>query len=106
MDVELGLSTRRLLSVVLFFSLCLAAARAQAQSRLDGIGQVLAVDEENSTLSVHHGAMGSMPPMRMRLPVNKIELLRGLKKGDMIHFVLEVEDGILQVTSIEKIEDR
>ena len=91
-----------LASIAFGFGLCLIAAVAQAQSRIDGVGLVLAVDEASSTLSVDHGPMGPMPPMRMRLPVHKAELLRGLKKGDVIHFVLEVQDGVLQVTSIEK----
>lgn len=67
---------------------------------------MLAVDEANSTLSVDHGPMGFMPPMRMRLPVSKVELLRGLKKGDVIRFSLEVHDDALQITSVEKIDDR
>ncbi len=95
-----------LLSLVLFFSLCLAADRVQAQSRMDGVGRVLAVDEANGTLSVDHGPMGAMPPMRMRLPVHNLEALKGIKVGDVIHFVLEVQNDALGVTSIEKTDDR
>lgn len=109
MDVRLRSWSAWLLSVVLFFSLCLAVtAHLEAQSRLEGDGRVLGVDEPNRMLFLAHGPIpGFMPtPMRHGFAVHRVELLRGLKKGDMVHFVLEVENDILGISSIQQIEDR
>ena len=96
------------LSTALFVSLCLAVAlNVDAQSRFEGNGRVLGVDEEKRMLFVAHGPIpGFMPPMRHGFEVHRVELLRGLKKGDMIHFVLEVQNEIFGISSIEQIEDR
>ena len=95
-------------SLVLFLSVCLAAAsHLQAQSRFEGKGRVLGVDEEKRMLFLAHGPIpGFMPPMRHGFEVHRVELLRGLKKGDVIHFVLEVQNEIFGISSIEQIEDR
>ena len=95
-------------SIALFVSLCLAVAlNVHAQSRLEGNGRVLGVDEEKRMLFLAHGPIpGFMPPMRHGFEVHRVELLRGLKKGDMVHFVLEVQNEIVGISSIEQIEDR
>jgi Cu/Ag efflux protein CusF len=95
-------------SIALFVSLCLAVAlNVHAQSRFEGNGRVLGVDEEKRMLFLAHGPIpGFMPPMRHGFEVHQVELLRGLKKGDMVHFVLEVQNEILGISSIKQIEDR
>ena len=95
-------------SIALFVSLCLAVAlNVHAQSRFEGNGRVLGVDEEKRMLFLAHGPIpGFMPPMRHGFEVHRVELLRGLKKGDMVHFVLEVQNEILGISSIKQIEDR
>jgi Cu/Ag efflux protein CusF len=95
-------------SIALFVSLCLAVAlNVHAQSRFEGNGRVLGVDEEKRMLFVAHGPIpGFMPPMRHGFEVHQVELLRGLKKGDMVHFVLEVQNEIFGISSIKQIEDR
>ena len=96
-------------SIALFVSLCLAVAlNVHAQSRYEGKGQVLGVDEEKRMLFVAHGPIpGFMPrPMRHGFEVHRVELLKGLQKGDMVHFVLEVQNEIFGISSIEQIEDR
>ena len=108
MGVRLRSWSAWLLSVVLFFSLCLVVGDVHAQDRLEGDGRVLGVDEPNRMLFLAHGPIpGFMPaPMRHGFAVHRVELLRGLKKGDMVHFVLEVENDILGISSIEQLEDR
>ena len=95
-------------SIALFVSLCLAVAlNVHAQSRFEGNGRVLGVDEEKRMLFLAHGPiLGFMPPMRHGFEVHQVELLRGLKKGDMVHFVLEVQNEIFGISSIKQIEDR
>ena len=95
-------------SIALFVGLCLAVAlNVHAQSRFEGNGRVLGVDEEKRMLFVAHGPIpGFMPPMRHGFEVHRVELLRGLKKGDMVHFVLEVQNEIFGISSIKQIEDR
>ena len=95
-------------SIALFVSLCLAVAlNVHAESRFEGNGRVLGVDEEKRMLFVAHGPIpGFMPPMRHGFEVHRVELLRGLKKGDMVHFVLEVQNEIFGISSIKQIEDR
>jgi Cu/Ag efflux protein CusF len=84
------------------------AAHLEAQSLLEGDGRVLGVDEPNRMLFLAHGPIpGFMPtPMRHGFAVHRVELLQGLKKGDMVHFVLEVENDILGISSIRQLEDR
>lgn len=96
-------------SIALFVSLCLAVAlNVHAQSRFEGNGRVLGVDEEKRMLFLAHGPIpGFMPrPMRHGFEVHRVELLKGLQKGDMVHFVLEVQNEIFGISSIKQIEDR
>ena len=93
----------------LIVALCMAVAmKTNAQSRFEGNGRVLGVDEEKRMLFLAHGPIpGFMPrPMRHGFEVHRVELLRGLKKGDMVHFVLEVQNEIFGISSIKQIEDR
>ena len=107
MDETIKRWGQRLLAIVLFSSLFLGAADLHAQDRYQGKGQVLGVDEEKRMLFLAHGPIpGFMPPMRHGFEVHRVELLRGLKKGDMVHFVLEVQNEIFGISSIEQIEDR
>jgi len=109
MNIELQCWSRRVLSIGLLFGLCLVAAvSVNAQDRLEGNGRVIRADEENKTLFLAHGPIpGFMPaPMRHGFTVHRVELLKGLKAGDMVHFVLEVQDEILGISSIEPIGSR
>ena len=107
MDVRVADWGRWAWLIALFVSLCLAVAlNVNAQSRLEGNGRVLGVDEEKRMLFLAHGPIpGFMPPMRHGFEVHRVELLKGLKKGDTVHFVLEVQNEILGISSIEKAND-
>jgi Cu/Ag efflux protein CusF len=106
MDERIKRWGQRLLAIVLFSCLSLGAADLHAQDRYQGKGQVLGVDEEKRMLFLAHGPIpGFMPPMRHGFEVHRVELLRGLKKGDTVHFVLEVQNEILGISSIEKAKD-
>jgi Cu/Ag efflux protein CusF len=109
MDVKWHHWNRRLLSMVLFLSLWLGvAAHLHAQSRYEGDGRVIRVDEAEHMLFLAHGPIpGFMPmPMRHGFAVHRDELLKGLKAGDTVHFVLEVQNDILGISSVEQIGDR
>ena len=96
------------LLVALFSSLCLApVVNVVADSRYEGEGQVLCVDVEKHMLFVAHGPIpGFMPrPMRHGFEVHKVELLKGLEKGDRVRFVLEVQDEIFGISSVEKVKE-
>jgi Cu/Ag efflux protein CusF len=99
--------SQRLLAIVLFSSLSLGGADLYGQDQYQGTGQVLGVDEEKRMLFVAHGPIpGFMPaPMRHGFEVHRVELLKGLQKGDMVRFVLETQNEIFGISSIEKIGD-
>ena len=98
---------RWLSSLAFLLNLSLTAGGLQAQDRYQGEGQVIGVDEEKRMLFLAHGPIpGFMPrPMRHGFEVHRIELLRGLQKGDMVRFVLEVQNEIFGISSIEKAGD-
>ena len=109
MQMTQGVWNPRPLWIVLLMTLHLAVAPPlQAQDKYEGNGRVLGVDEEKHTLFLAHGPIpGFMPaPMRHGFEVHRVELLRGLQKGDTVHFVLEVQNEILGISSIEKTGDR
>lgn len=96
---------RVVLVIVLGCSLA-AAIQVDAQSRYEGDAKVLKVDEENNMLFLAHGPIeGLMPPMRHGFIVHKPELLKGVKKGDTIHFILEIQNDAIGVTGISQIKD-
>jgi len=106
-DVRIKLSSRWLLSIAIFLSLCLGAAGTlNAQDRYEGNGKIIRVDEAERMLFLAHGPIrGFMPvPMRHGFAVHRDELLRGLKTGDLVHFVLEVQNDVLGISSIEVIK--
>ena len=108
MNVRIFPWGRLLVSSALLLGLCLAVATGlHAQSRLEGDGKVIKVDEAEHMLFLAHGPIpGFMPrPMRHGFAVHRDELLKGLKVGDMVHFVLEVQNDILGITSIEQMKD-
>ena len=108
MDERIKRWGQRLLAIVLFSGVSLVAADLHAQDRYQGEGRVLGMDESKRMLFIAHGPIpGFMPaPMRHGFEVHRVELLQGLKKGDMVHFVLEVQNEIFGISSIEQIEDR
>ncbi len=108
MEMSVKPHGRWLHSTVLFSLVWLAAAvGVDAQDRLQGEGRVIGVDESKRMLFVAHGPIpGFMPqPMRHGFEVHRVELLRGLKKGDTIRFVLEVQNEILGISSIEQVKE-
>ena len=108
MDLRVTRWGRWLPAIILFLGLSSAAAGLHAQDRYQGEGQVLGVDEEKRMLFLAHGPIpGFMPrPMRHGFEVHRIELLNGLQKGDMVRFVLETQNEIFGISSIERIGDR
>ncbi len=107
MERRVQLRGRRVLWVLLLLSLCLSVADVGAQDRYQGEGRVLGLDEEKRMLFLAHGPIpGFMPrPMRHGFEVHRVELLRGLRKGDTVRFVLEVQNEILGISTIEQVNE-
>lgn len=99
--------TRLMVAIVIASGLSMAVvADVSAQSRFEGDAKVLRVDEENNMLFLAHGPIeGLMPPMRHGFVVHKPELLKDVKKGDTIHFILEIQNEAIGVTGISQIKD-
>ncbi len=67
-----------------------ALTSPHAQTRFGGEGRVMAVDEANAAVTLDHGPIpGLMAAMRMQFPVKSVELLQGLRVGDVVRFSLE-----------------
>jgi Cu/Ag efflux protein CusF len=63
---------------------------AQAQTRFEGEGRIVAVDEAKGPVTLDHGPVaGLMPAVRMEFPVDPAELLRGVRVGDVVRFTLQ-----------------
>jgi Cu/Ag efflux protein CusF len=97
----------RMGAMVLLLALCsVTATYGAAQDRYQGEGRVLGMDESKRMLFLAHGPIpGFMPPMRHGFEVHRVELLHGLKKGDHIRFVLEVQGEVFGISSLEVVED-
>lgn len=95
----------RLLLTAFVFLLCWTAIDSRAQTRFEGKGRVVAVDEVQGTVTLDHGAVpGLIPAMRTEFPVLHVEMLRKAHIGDVVGFSLvttEESHGILTLASLE-----
>jgi thiol-disulfide isomerase/thioredoxin len=79
------------------------AAWLHAQSRFEGEGRVVAVDEAKSTVTLDHGPIpGLMGRMRMEFPVREAGLLKELKVGDVVRFSLEPRGPEWVIAAIDR----
>jgi thiol-disulfide isomerase/thioredoxin len=102
----LHLWIRLLVSAALCWHLHLAVVPGHAQSRFDGEGRVVAVDESNGTVTLDHGPIsGLMPAMRMAFPVQQAEQLLGLQVGALVRFSLLARGLEWVIAAIEPLED-
>ncbi len=88
------------------WNLHLAVVSGHAQSRFDGEGRVVAVDESHGTVTLDHGPIpGLMPAMQMAFPVQQAEKLPGLQVGALVRFSLQAHGPELVIAAIEPIGD-
>jgi thiol-disulfide isomerase/thioredoxin/Cu/Ag efflux protein CusF len=98
--------SQMLVSTALCWHLSLAVVAAHAQSRFEGEGRVVAVDESAGTVTIDHGPVSSlMPAMRMAFPVQRAELLLGLQVGALVRFSLQARGPEWMIASTEPVED-
>jgi thiol-disulfide isomerase/thioredoxin/Cu/Ag efflux protein CusF len=96
--------SRQLLSTALFCYLCLAAVSVHTQSRFEGEGRVVAVDETQGMVTLDHGPIpGLMPAMRMAFPVQQVEWLQGLQVGAVVRFSLQARGPEWVIATIEPV---
>jgi cytochrome c biogenesis protein CcmG, thiol:disulfide interchange protein DsbE len=75
----------------------------QAQTRFEGEGRVVAVDEAKGTVTLDHGPIGGlMSAMQMEFPADPVELLRGLRVGDAVRFTLQARGAEWVVASVAR----
>jgi thiol-disulfide isomerase/thioredoxin len=102
--LRLHLSGRWLLLPLLCCHLCLAAVPGHAQSRFEGEGRVVAVDETQGTVTLDHGPIaGLMPAMRMAFPVQPGVPLQGLQVGAVVRFTLQARGPEWVIATIEPV---
>jgi peroxiredoxin/Cu/Ag efflux protein CusF len=88
------------------WNLHLAVVSGHAQSRFDGEGRVVAVDESHGTVTLDHGPIpGLMPAMRMAFPVQQAEKLPGLQVGALVRFSLQAHGLEWVIAAIEPVGD-
>ena len=97
-----------MLLTALLFNLSLAlVAHAHAQTRFEGEGRVVGVNEAKPAVTLDHGPIPRlMPAMRMEFPVQRVELLRGLHVGDVVRFSLAPRGPGWVIATIERAGDR
>ena len=92
-------------SIAFVFLLCWTAVDSPAQTRFEGEGRVVAVDEIRGAVTLDHGPIpGLIPATRTQFPVQHVELLRKAQPGDLVRFSLvtaEESHGVLTVSSLE-----
>src|SRR6266851_1993274 len=94
--------SRLLVSTALCWHLHLAVVPGHAQPRFEGEGRVVAVDENQSTVTLDHGPiLGLMPAMRMAFPVQPAEQLLGLQVGALVRFSLQARGLEWVIATIE-----
>jgi Cu/Ag efflux protein CusF len=77
------------------------------QAQYTSRGTVVSVNPSSSRIELDHEEIkGLMPAMTMPFRVNDAALLTGLKPGDQVTFVLDVNSGIELITKIEKTSNR
>jgi peroxiredoxin/Cu/Ag efflux protein CusF len=98
--------SRLLVSTALCWHLHLAVVPGHAQSRFEGEGRVVAVDENQSTVTLDHGPiLGLMPAMRMAFLVQPAEQLLGLQVGALVRFSLQARGLEWVIATIEPVGD-
>jgi thiol-disulfide isomerase/thioredoxin len=98
--------SRQLLAIALFCHLCLAPASGQTQSRFEGEGRVVAMDETQGTVTLDHGPIpGLMPAMRMAFPVQQVEWLQGLQVGAVVRFSLQARGPEWVIATLTPVGD-
>jgi peroxiredoxin/Cu/Ag efflux protein CusF len=96
--------SRLLVSTALCWHLAVVAGHAQ--SRFEGEGRVVAVDESTGTVTMDHGPIsGLMPAMRMAFPVQQTEQLLGLQVGALVRFSLQARGPEWMIATIEPVGD-
>ncbi len=92
-------------SIAFVFLLCWTAIDSPAQTRFEGEGRVVAVDEIQGAVTLDHGPIpGLIPATRTQFPVQHVELLRKAQPGDLVRFSLvtaEESHGVLTVSNLE-----
>ncbi len=97
----------RMLATAIVIKLSLAAAHLHAETRFDGEGRVVAVDEARGAVTLDHGPIpGLMAAMRMTFPVQQADLLRGLQAGDVVQFSLQPRGPEWVIATIKQAGDR
>ena len=82
-----------------------AGLDARAQARFEGQGRVVAVDAAAPSVTLDHGPIpGLMAAMRMALPVQRPDLLQGVRVGDLVQFTLEPRGPDWVVATLEPVE--
>ncbi len=95
------------LLALLFCLLLVPLSLARAQTAFQGEGRVVAIDQVKNTVTLDHGPIpGLMPGMRMEFPVQQVELLRGVKVGDLVRFSLEPRGSEWVIATIQQTPDR
>jgi peroxiredoxin/Cu/Ag efflux protein CusF len=90
----------------MLWSLHLAVVSGHAQSRFDGEGRVVAVDESHGTVTLDHDRISDlMPAMRMAFPVQQAEQLLGLQVGALVRFSLQARGPEWVIAAIEPVGD-
>lgn len=77
---------------------------AAARQRHELSGEIVSADPGRGTITVAHDEIpGFMPAMQMPFPVERPELLEGLRMGDRVDFHLRVTDGTSLITDLVKL---
>ncbi|MEO3480819.1 copper-binding protein [Phaeobacter sp. CAU 1743] len=98
-------SNRKMKFLSLTTAIVVAATTAFAGGDHDmTMGTVTKLDRKSNVLTLNHGPMANikMPAMEMGYAVADPSMMKGLRKGSKVHFVVEVVDGKYIVTEIMK----
>jgi Cu/Ag efflux protein CusF len=94
-----------IVAVLLVFSAACGSPSGENSGNglFNGAGRVVAVDKENSRVTIDHGEIkGLMPAMQMGFHVVNKSDLATVSAGDNVEFTVKMEDGIEQIVSIKK----
>jgi protein SCO1 len=93
----------RSLALLTFLSLLMAACTTPARE-YELRGQILAVDQEQHTLTIRHDDIqGFMPAMTMPFRVRERSLVEGRVPGDLVRATLAVTGTDAYLTSVERV---
>ena len=95
-----------LVSTTICWNLHLAVVSGHAQSRFQGEGRVVALDESHGMVTLDHGPIsGLMPAMQMAFPVQQAGQLLGLQVGALVRFSLQARGPQWVIATIEPLGD-